>query len=204
MELQALLELLERTLKYTPIVYTQTSSSQEEREAGTSFVLEYKHTSLPDDGLLFFLPLFNCKEDATLTVKLPQSAVGNRQYVPKTYTIEVEANNSTTRRTLEGDIIAYRLCIFRFKPNTNKIVLINSPLFMDAKYTNLTVTNATFLNPPKVFSNDNLYALVDARDFEALKNRVERLENKIIYGNIDAEEALADRESGTIYIKIED
>lgn len=195
---------MEKTLKYTPIVYNQISLSSEEREAGTSFYLEYKHTSLPEDGLLFFLPKYSCKADAMLTIKLPTQVLNGRQYTPKTYTIEVEANDGTTRHTQPGDIIAHRLCIFRFRPNTDKIILVNSPLFVNAKYTNLTATNATFLNKPVLLINDTLYTLVASNELEALENRVKKLEDKIIYGNIEAEEALADREDGTIYIKVEE
>ena len=206
MDASKLLELLEKTLKYTPIVYKQNSTPTNQDTVGTNFTLEYKHTSLPEDGLLFFLPVYSCKENASLTIKTPRVSNGATVYDATTYTIEVETNKGITRPTQANDIVAFRMCIFRFKKGSNSIVLINSPLYNDARFTNLTVTNASFLSKPTVYDPDDdiEYTLVSSKDLSAIERRLTKVENKVIYGNGDPEEALADRDVGTIYIKVEE
>ena len=193
-------------MKYTPIVYNQISATSAQRASGTNFILEYKHTSLPEDGLLFFVPIYSCKNNATLTIRVPKLNGSTLVYEDTTFDIEVETNKGVTRRTQQNDIVAHRMCIFRFRKNNNNVILINSPLYNEANYTSLTATNATFQNKPLVYdsANDTYYTLVNSKEFEDLKQRVSKVENKIIYGNIDPEEALSDREAGTIYIKVEE
>lgn len=153
------------------------------------------------------MPKFSCTGEAVLVIRTPKlESNGKYTYHDKEYVIEVETNNGSLRRTQNGDIVGYRMCIFRFQNNSNSIVLINSPLYNEVTFSKAVITNCNFLNTPKVYDNADTqyYTLVNKKEFEALKNRVSMLESKLIYGNIDPEEALADKEAGTIYIKVED
>ena len=187
-------------------MYKQISTPTNQNTAGTQFVLEYKHTALPEDGLLFFLPIYSCSENAVLTIKTPKLNGNTIVYDQTDYTIEVETNNGFTRNTQVNDIIAYRMCIFRMKKGSNSIVLINSPLYNEASFTRISATDAQFMNKPEVYNpdDDHYYTLVDSKQLSQLEERVQILENKIIFGNVEPEEALADKDVGTIYIKVEE
>jgi hypothetical protein len=46
--------------------------------------------------------------------------------------------------------------------------------------------------------------LASNTDLTALENRIRKLENKFVYGTVNAEEALIDADEGTIYIQVEE
>lgn len=213
MEMQELLNLLSKTLRYTPVVYNQSIYSTNQNNFDNVFTLEYKHTELPDDGLLFFVPSISSNNSGTcvLKIKVPYLPTGASKYsysdANTTYTIVKETNDGKTSNAGEGDIIANRMCIFRFKKNSKNIVLINSPLYNSIKVNSLKATNAEFTNVPTVYNPDNAaieIRLVTSVELEALKKRVSELENKIIFGTEDPEVILSDKPTGTVYIQVEE
>ena len=54
-EEELLHKLLESSLKYTPIVYQQSSFNVDRNAFGNGYVLEYKFENIPADSLLFFV-----------------------------------------------------------------------------------------------------------------------------------------------------
>ena len=203
MEQNELLSLLEKTLKYVGIVYNQSLYTTNQNASGTEYVLEYKHTDLPEDGLLFFVPAISSTGPSTLKIKIPTS---KDQYASRDFEILVETNNGLTRKVKRNDIIARRMCIFRFRKGTDQIVLCNSPLYDDALFSSLRVTDCTFVNKPTLVNQENtekIITLATSEDVASLEERIKALEDKIIYGIEDPETVLADKPSGTIYIQVE-
>ena len=204
-----LLTLLQNTLKYEGIVYNQSSYSTNMESTGTLFTLEYKHTSIPEDSLLFFVPAFSSSGPSQLKIRVPYKVAGevDYRYTDKIYDIVVETNNGLTRTVAANDIIAYRMCIFRFKKGSNKIILCNSPLYDEALFSSLRVTNCEFLNVPTIVNNDNandIITLTTSKQLLALEERVAALEQKIIFGTEDPDVMLSGKPAGTVYIQIEE
>ena len=205
-----LFQLLEKSLRYAGIVYSQSLYSTHSNAFDNNFILEYKHQDIPTDSLLFFVPSVSSNgTGCKLTIRIPYTVQGETsiRYRDDVYDIIVEKNDGTTRAAKENDIIAFRLCIFRFRKGTKKIILCNSPLYDDASYTSLTVTDCKFLNVPEVHNPESVQekiTLVTSKQFSELQERVAKLEQKFIMGVEDAEEVLADKPAGTVYIKYED
>ena len=198
MEQELLFKLLERSLNYTPIVYKQSSFNVDREAFDNQYTMEYKFPEIPDDCLLFFTPIMSCTGASKLNVRTP--SVDGTTYVDHNFDILVETNDGKARATTLGDIIAYRMCFFRFKKGTNKIILCNSPLYNEAAFSSLTVTNAEFQKVPTV--NGEKIAMEKA--LIALEERVFALEKKIKFGTGDPEEALANEPSGTLFIQVEE
>ena len=205
---EELLALFLKALPYTPIVYKQSLFSTNQSEYGTSFELEYKHTDIPDDSLLFFVPSVSSADgDCKLVVKIPiVQSDGTTVYSSSEFDIIVEQNDDLPRPAGKGDIIASRMCIFRFRKSRGQVILCNSPLYNDAIFSNIKVTNAKFLNLPEYVDPQNpqiTYTLVSTKEFNALQEEVIKLKNRIRYGTQDPEEALVDAPYGTVYIQHE-
>ena len=212
---EELFKLLEKTLKYTTLNYNQSAYTSNSNEFDNNFLLEYKYSEVAEDSLLFFTPTVSSREvtentPCRLTIKLPTTVVRNGvktiEYTQKVYSIVVETNDGRTRNAMEGDIIASRMCVFRFRKNQNVAVLCNSPLYNDAKFSNLVVTNCQFLNTPTVLNpltGETIY-LVTSSDFKKLQEEVSQLKEKIIFGTEDPDTALADKPAGTVYIQVEE
>lgn len=204
-----IMAMLEKSLKYTPILYRQSTYSIDQNAFGNDYILEYKQTDIPEDSLLFFIPAYSSNDSATckLTIRVPSvNSSGTYSYSDIVYDIIVEQNNDMPRKAGQGDIIANRMCIFRFRSITKQVILCNSPLYNDAIFSNVKVVNAKFTNMPVyVDPNTNIeYALVSTKELSELKNKVTALENKIKFGTQDPEEALRDLPAGTIYIQHEE
>ena len=204
-----LLKLLEKSLAYTPIVYKQSSFSTNQEQFNNVYEIEAKYTEIPDDCLLFFLPSVSSNESGSCILKIKVPTVSNNTTVYKSheYKILVEQNTNTPRYAQKNDIIANRICIFRFRKSSSQAILINSPLYNDAIFSNIKVTNAEFLNPPIIVDQQNpniQYTLVTIKELQELKNDIAMLKGRIIFGTDDPEEALKDSPSGTIYIQHEE
>lgn len=205
-----IITLLEKSLQYTPIVYKQSIFSTNQEEFLNEYTLEFKQTDIPDDSLLFFVPSVSSNDSGNckLIIKVPHAnSDGSFTYGSLTYDIIVEQYDEQPRKAGKGDIIANRMCIFRFRKITGQVILCNSPLYNDAIFSNLRVTNLTLLNKPVYVDPQNptiTYTLVSTKELIALEERVAALEKKFIFGVEDAEEALADSPAGTVYIKIEE
>ena len=209
-------EAIIKTLKYSPYVYQQaTNISNKTGE----FMIRFPYKELPPNSLLYFLPTANSVQcDAKTKNKLRikfvytdengETKYGNDKY----YTILVEQTNGHTKFASDGHIVAGRLCIFRVPAvDDDTIVLINSPIYNEVALSSLVVTNeATFYEPPKVLKEkeqegdpDEYVELISEDQFEALRARVEALEQKFQVGTIDAETALSGRPDGTFYVKVD-
>lgn len=209
---QEILTLFTKTLGYAPVVYKQSIYNINQEEGGRNFVLEYKYTDLPDDSLLFFVPAFssldpvnetNCK----LKIRIPKKVGTSYEYQERALDIIVEQNDAVPRPAKRGDIIANRMCIFRFRLSSNEAILCNSPLYDNAIYSSFQATNAQFLNRPVIVDSEDplkTYTLVSTKEFNELVDEVNKLKQRIQYGTKSPEEALAGLPAGTVYIQYEE
>lgn len=208
MNAEEIIMLLEKSLKYTPIVYKQSLFDINQNNFDNIYTLEYKYTELPDDSLLFFVPSVssNDKENkkCKLRIRVPNDTY--KRYTEIVYPIIVEQNTDLPRAAGINDIIANRLCIFRFRKSSKQAILINSPLYNDAMFSSIKATNAEFTNKPFVRDNENpniTYELITTKEYNDLLNRVKSLESKIRFGTEEPEDALKDAPTGTVYIQYE-
>ncbi len=200
--------LLEEMLPYLPKIYTQSSYTPTMDDSARDFNLIYKFSKLPSDCLIFFVPTqASIVGTNTLVIKVPTNINnGEVSFVSHRFTIVTETNDGNTRAATEGDIIPYRMCIFRFaKGNTNVVILTNSSSYNSLQVSNLKASSATFLNVPVVGSSIiTEEKVVTAKELSQCVKRIENLEEKIIYGSSEPEEVLASKPNGTIYIQIEE
>jgi len=201
-------ELLEQVLPYLPKVYTQASYIPTTDNNLRKFGLIYKFSHLPSDCLIFFVPTQSSVNGKNkLVIKVPSSSIDdNVTYSEREFNIVIETNDGKTREAGLGDIIAYRLCIFRFaKGNTGTIILTNSPTYNSIQVSNMVATNANFLNVPTVGENSiSRIKLATLADLSSILERLTSVEDRIIYGTADPDEALATKPNGTIYVQVED
>lgn len=169
--------------------------------------IESKYTDIPSDAILFFLPTVSSNDanECKLEIKFPLLPSTQNRYVTKTYTIVVETNSGATRKCTVGDIIANRMCIFRFKVNSNEVILCNSPLYNDAIVNNLQANEAVFNKVPYVKDENNVnnLKLVTTAELRALEKRISDLESKIAFGDGDPTVELADKPAGSVYFQYE-
>lgn len=195
-------------------MYKQSIYTTNQENFNNEFRLECKYTEIPNDVLLFFVPSVSsnnnvnslCKLIISVPKKLSESD-SDYTYIDESYDIVVEQNDGTTRPASKGDIIAFRMCIFRFRKTSNQVILCNSPLYNSVVLSNAKITNCEFVNLPTIKDPDNAaltYTLVSSKELAALTNRIESLENKIIFGTEDPEDILSDKPTGTIYIRHEE
>lgn len=209
MEQETLFRLLEKSLKYTGIVYNQTSHITNQQEYANSFTLEYKYEDIPTDGLLFFVPKTSSNGDKIESYLNIRTPISNNSYKDNYLKIVKETSTNGYQSIGTGDIIANRLCIFRFRKDyigNTVAVLVNSSLFNDVSLTNAQITNCEFLNVPTVKNYEGTapIKIATSKDIVSLIARIEALENKILFGTDEPDEALANKPSGTIYIKVEE
>lgn len=210
---EQLLKLVSHNLKYGAYVYNQLSTLYSTWDG--NYKIEYLYEDVPANSLLFMVPVYSSKQDNnTLTIRYLSGTRKNENgvlvgvYKEKTYNIYIENPEGFLTKATEGDIVANRLCIFRFiKGDNNTVILINSPLYNSISVSTLNVTNeASFHTTPTVVdkTTDARIPLVTKTELLALTERVRKLENKFQFGVADAYEALASAEVGTIYIQVED
>lgn len=211
----ALHEGLKKMLNYLPMIYNQ----QQLGYVNTGEItIKYPYDKIPDNALLFVLPLYSSLENNNkLTIKFAKVSQDGKTIgytTTKTYNIMVEDTNGSKRMASTGDIIANRLCMFRFiTNNSSDIILCNNPIYNNLKCSTLCITNSTkFYEIPKVIYYTNMgveqeVELALSSDVQALKERVEKLENKFVYGTDTAEKYFEDNPntpSGTIYMQVEE
>ena len=208
---EELFSLLLKALAYTPLVYKQSIFTTNQENFDNKFKLEYKFSQLPDDSILLFIPSVSSNDKpCKLVISIPSKANDDDtqyEYSEQEYDIVTETNDGTTRAVKKGDIIAFRMCIFRFRKTANQVILCNSPLYDDVIFSNAKITNCEFVNIPKIKDpqNENIeYTLITTKEYNGLLQRLSTLESKFLFGTEDPESALADRPAGTIYIKHED
>lgn len=210
---EQLLKLVSHNLKYGAYVYNQLTTLYTSWDG--NYKIEYLYEDIPDNSLLFMVPVYSSKkENNKLTIRYLTGTRTNAQgvqvgvYKEKSFNILIENPEGYLTKATEGDIIANRLCIFRFvKGDNDTVILINSPLYNSVSISTLTVVNeATFYTMPTVVDpiTDSRIPLTSKTDFLALQERVSKLESKFQFGVEDANTALAGADVGTIYIQVED
>jgi hypothetical protein len=207
---------LQQMLNYLPMIYNQQASANT-----GEIIIKYPYSSIPNNALLFVLPLYNSAEDNEnipnkLTIKFAQvsqdgTTVGYSK--GKQYNILVEDTNGTKRRASKGDIVANRLCMFRFiSNNATDIILCNNPVYNNLKCSTLCITNSTkFYEIPKfVTSIDGVEKEINLAlesKVQELITRVDALEKKFRVGTKSAEEFFEENPNepkGTIYLQVEE
>lgn len=211
----ALHEGLKQMLNYLPMIYNQQRVTT---EFNGVFTIKYPYKSIPNNAIIFMLPLYNSIETSTfnkLAIKYAEVVDSEVIYnTVKEYNILVENMDGSKRPATKGDIVANKLCMFRFISNNNSdVILCNTSLHKDISCTSLYVTNKTkFYAPPVVISGYSISgseiedSIVLASAFNALTKRVEDLENKFKVGTESAEEYFANNPNaadGTIYLQME-
>lgn len=231
METTALYESLKTILNYLPMVYNQQIYSQTDAESG-KFIIKYPYSSVPNNALLFVLPLTNSitpsvSEDGAyinnkLIIKYAKvdASTGEVSHVEtetSSYNIFVEEFNGNKRPATFGDIVANKLCMFRFiSSNSTDIILCNNSSLNSLKCTDLSITHlAQFHTRPRVITayNTETGEAADSKevlikgDLDTLEQRLTALENKIKIGTEDADkffETNKDLPLNTVYIQVEE
>ena len=211
----ALHEGLKKMLNYLPMIYNQQQTSIVNNG---EIIIKYPYNKIPDNALLFVLPLYSSLEtNNKLTIKFAQVSQDGTivsYTTTKTYNIMVEDTNGTKRKAGLGDIVANRLCMFRFiTGNSSDVILCNNPIYNNLKCSTLCITNsAKFYEVPKVvyFTNQGIEKEATValdQDLQSLAVRVTALENKFKVGTETAEEYFTknpNAEKGTIYLQVEE
>ena len=206
-------KLISNNMKYGAYVYNQLSTLSSQWD--NNYKIEYLYDTIPNNSLLFMVPIYSSKNSTCkLTIRYLKKTITNSDgtlkgiYQEKTYDVYVENPEGVLTKASKGDIVAHRLCIFRFiNGDDDTVILINSPLYNSVSLSTLTVVNkAKFYQRPVVVDavTEAEIPLASNTDLLALENRVAKLESKFTYGTVSAEEALVDAEEGTIYIQIEE
>lgn len=210
----ALHEGLKKMLNYLPMIYNQQQTSVNTGE----IVIKYPYDKIPDNALLFVLPMYNSLSSGNkLTIKLAtvsQNGTVVSYTTTKQYNIMVEDTDGKKRAAGLGDIVANRLCMFRFiTNNSSDIILCNNPIYNNLKCSTLCITNsAKFYETPKViyYTNQGVEKEVElalSSDLQDLAARVTALENKFVTGTDSAEEYFENNPNapqGTIYMQVEE
>lgn len=209
----ALHQGLLKMLNYLPMIYNQQQLSTVNTG---EIVIKYPYEKIPDNVLLFVLPLYSSLSSGNkLTIKYATvTSSGTVSYATsKQYNIMVEGTNGKKRSATTGDIVANRLCMFRFiTGNSSDIILCNNPIYNNLNCSTLCITNeATFYQIPTVtYTTNNVTKttpLALNQDLQALAERVAALENKIKIGTDTPEkyfESNPNTPNGTIYMQVEE
>lgn len=191
---EALQQGLIKALSHLPTIY-------EQRETGDwtgEYVIRYPFKEVPKNTILLMLPLRNAVDGANkLTIKY--ATVSGQDTVDystsKTYNILVEGNNGRKRPAGTGDIVANRLCVFRFITNNpHDVILCNNPVYNDLTCSSLEVTQETRFHqlPRHVYTNEHgveqTTELVTQVQLSELEDRVAQLESRLQVGTVSPEE----------------
>lgn len=212
MDTNKLIDLLSKSLNYTPVIYNQSSYKQENNDSKLYFIVEHQFTEIQKDSIFLFVPSKHAiNGDNYLNIRTPYIANDKDtkySYKDNILPLYVETNEGFTKKAEAGDIIPFRLCIIRFRTNGDQLIAIvcNSPLYNEAIYNKLTVRECSFKEHPKLIDpeTNEEYRLVSIKELEALEERIEALEKRIIFGTEDPETALSSSDTGTIYIQYEE
>lgn len=211
----ALHQGLKKMLNYLPMIYNQQQLSTVNTG---EIVIKYPYDKIPDNALLFVLPLYSSLESNNkLTIKFAQVSQDGTiisYATTKSYNIMVEDTNGTKRRAGLGDIVANRLCMFRFiTGNSSDIILCNNPIYNNLKCSTLCITNsAKFYEIPKVIYYTDQGVEMETplaldQDLQSLAARITALENKFKVGTDTAEKYFENNPNapqGTIYMQVEE
>lgn len=210
----ALYDALKQVISYMPAIYNQQKTSSINTGEIT---IKYPYSEIPNNALLFVLPLFSSTDTPNKLIikhaRVLQDGVTIRYDNVKTYNILVEDINGKKRNAKRGDIVANRLCMFRFiSGDSTNVILCNNPVYNNISCSTLSVTNSvTFYEPPKIITYEGSVEkesyLVTNKELQAVKDRLTMLENKFKVGTQTAEEYFDEHDNlpeGTIYMQVED
>ena len=211
----ALNEGLKKMLNYLPMIYNQQQLSTVNTGEIT---IKYPYDKVPNNALLFVLPLYSSLESNNkLTIKFAQVSQDGtiiNYATTKSYDIMVEDTNGTKRKAGLGDIVANRLCMFRFiTGNSSQIILCNNPIYNNISCSTLCITNsAKFHKIPTIIYYTNQGVEMETpvaldQDLQSLAARVTALENKFKVGTDTAEKYFENNPNapqGTIYLQVEE
>lgn len=224
---EALQKALSTVLRFLPQIYVQREVSESNKG---EIIIYYPHESLPTNIMLFVLPYNNSIDNNEtngqinkLTIRY-QKPVYNQitksyeldtKFNPvKSYKILVENKNGTKRSAKLGDILADRVCMFRFSSkDANSVILCNSPIYGDIQCNSLEVVNGLKLYEKPVIGikENNIFipqeTLVTTKDIKELTDKVDNLSNQIKIGTDTPEKYFSEHPElpeGTIYIQTEE
>ena len=219
----ALHEGLLKMLNYLPMIYNQRTPAS---TWNGNFTIRYPYKEIPDNALIFVLPLYNSLDNSLtsdinkLTIQYATVSQDGRQISyqnSKTYNIVIEGQDGSKRPATVGDIIANKLCVFRFITNNKQdVVLCNNPIYNNLQCSTLYITNeATFRQLPiyrYLKTINNVVTEVDttlatAEDIASLSARLTALEQRLQIGTDSPEKFFEENNSlpeNTIYFQTEE
>lgn len=219
----ALHEGLLKMLNYLPMIYNQRTPAS---TWNGNFTIRYPYKEIPDNALIFVLPLYNSLDNSStsdinkLTIQYATVSQDGKQISyqnSKTYNIVIEGQDGSKRPATVGDIIANKLCVFRFITNNKQdVVLCNNPIYNNLQCSTLYITNeATFRQLPiyrYLKTINNVVTEVDttlatAEDIASLSARLTALEQRLQIGTKAPEEFFEENTGlpeNTIYFQTEE
>lgn len=213
---------LSTVLKYLPQIYTQREISDNVGE----IIINYPHKELPSGIILYVLPYRNSIEENintpsqsnVLTIKYHTTKLNpdtNKYELTsietKKYSIFVEGTNGTKRPASSGDILADRLCMFRFSSkNSQEVILCNSPMYGNVFCNTLEIGNKLTLKELPVLvdtEGEEVDRLVSYKELKELKEKINSLDSRLVVGTKTPEQYFSSTPNaaeGTIYLQMED
>ena len=219
------LKALSTVLKFIPQIYPQRIVSDNQGE----IIINYPHKEIPSNIILYVLPYRSSinidkntpSQSNMLTINYHTTKLNptTKKYEltsieTKHYSIIVEDTNGKKREAEAGDILADRLCMFRFSTkNSNEVILCNSPLYGDVFCNKLEVVEELKLYGKPVIGvkEGGVFvpkdSLVTKSELKELQDKLDSLAKKLIVGTQTPEQyfsANPNAEEGTIYLQMED
>jgi hypothetical protein len=205
-----IVKLILDSLRYMPYVYREVLNITDTQRNTTTEVYYVKHKAdkLDPNMIMFFLPRTPGKNINYIKILSPLD--GYDPTKAKTFKVYVEKSTGQLTTTVDGGVTALqpdRLVMLRLgseptSTSVGKIIIVNDPHKGSITATDLTVNGtANFTAIPTTGSNN--IKLVPENEFNLLKARVLKLEEKIIVGTEDPAQALQDQPEGTIYLQVD-
>jgi hypothetical protein len=205
-----IVKLILDSLRYMPYVYREVQNITDTQRNTTTEVYYVKHKAdkLDPNMIMFFLPRTPGKNINYIKILSPLD--GYDPTKAKTFKVYVEKSTGQLTTTVDGGVTALqpdRLVMLRLgseptSTSVGKIIIVNDPHKGSITATDLTVNGtANFTAIPTTGSNN--IKLVPENEFNLLKARVLKLEEKIIVGTEDPAQALQDQPEGTIYLQVD-
>jgi hypothetical protein len=205
-----IVKLILDSLRYMPYVYREVQNITDTQRNTTTEVYYVKHKAdkLDPNMIMFFLPRTPGKNINYIKILSPLD--GYDPTKAKTFKVYVEKSSGQLTTTVDGGVTALqpdRLVMLRLgseptSTGVGKIIIVNDPHKGSITATDLTVNGtANFTAIPTTGSNN--IKLVPENEFNLLKARVLKLEEKIIVGTEDPAQALQDQPEGTIYLQVD-
>lgn len=219
----ALHEGLKKMLNYLPMIYNQRTPAS---TWDGNITIRYPYKEIPDNAILFVLPLYNSLDNTNtpninkLTIQyatVSQDGSTISYQTSKTYNIVIESQDGSKRPATVGDIIANKLCMFRFITNNKKdIVLCNNPIYNNLQCSSLYITNESIFRELPIYEyittvngvvTTKYTTLATADDIKDIKRRLDLLEQRLQIGTESPEEFFSNNPNlpqDTIYFQTEE